>query len=85
MSRASAPGGRSRPRGDRSPRLVSPIQREMSTSMNAEPSWSIEMLVLNEALARSRMQQAEPRRTQRGARRPARVVAAAAARLRDRL
>lgn len=53
--------------------------------MNAEPTWSIEMLVMNEALARSRMRQAVPRRSRQGAGRPARVVAAAAARLRDRL
>jgi hypothetical protein len=85
MSRASALRSRSRSRGDRRPPRNSPVPREMSTAMNAEPTWSIEMLVLNEALARSRMQQAEPRRTPRGARRPARAVAAAAARLRDRI
>jgi hypothetical protein len=60
-------------------------QPEMSTSLKTEPTWSIEMLLLNEALARSRMQQAAPRRARWGANRPARVVAATAARLRDRL
>lgn len=62
-----------------------PAAPEMSTAMNHEPTWSREMLLLNEALARSRMQQAAPRRARSGARRPARTVAAAAARLRDRL
>lgn len=62
-----------------------PAAPEMSTALNHEPTWSFEMLLLNEALARSRMQQAAPRRARMGARRPARVVAAAASRLRDRL
>ncbi|GAA3393133.1 hypothetical protein GCM10020369_57460 [Cryptosporangium minutisporangium] len=69
-------------------RLVQyPVKPELSPNfeMNHEPTWSFEMLLLNETLARSRMQQAVPRRTHLGARRPARVVAAAAARLRDRL
>ena len=62
-----------------------PTSPEMSNPMSHEPTWSREMLLLNEALARSRMQQAAPRSARSGARRPARLVAAAAARLRDRL
>ena len=62
-----------------------PPVTELKSEMNHEPTWSFEMLLLNEALARSRMQQAAPRRARLGARRPARVVAAAASRLRDRL
>jgi hypothetical protein len=66
---------------------LDPTAPELSrnTEMNHETTWSSEMLLLNEALARSRMQQAAPQRARLGARRPARVVAAAAARLRDRL
>jgi hypothetical protein len=83
MNRAST--GRPGRRAHRRPFRL-PTRPEKSPAMNAEPTeptWSIEMLVLNEALARSRMQQVRPRRSLRGGRRPARVVAAAAARIRN--
>lgn len=46
---------------------------------------STEMLLLHEALARARMREMREPRVSRGAREPARQVAAAAARRRDRL
>ena len=85
MRRGWAPRDRPRQPGGRRPIQLTPVRPEMSPSMNDEPTWSIEMLVMNEALARSRMRQAVPSGARLGARRPARVVAAAAARLRDRL
>ncbi len=59
---------------------------DMHATANAQPYRSLEMLLIHEAMARARMPELVPAgRQPQATKRPARLVAAAAARLRERV